>query len=436
MLASIFWEFTLPNSATWFYFSAFLSVALFFQFSRLLSLRNFDLLALYLFVPGFLFIQDANQSAASGLDDRAERYAGYGWLLGASLYWLVRCLGDLAAVRRPLVTPNLKPAGLIWFGAVLVVGLVSVAFGRSADPFGSVGRQPAALMGIQERATEVVAKAQGQPGGSGEKTARFWVERSLAVVCHAAVVAGLFLVGYRLFHDLETALAAVTLYLLLPYTAYHVGQVHHVLPAALVLWAVYFYNRPTWAGVCLGLAAGTTFFPLLLVPAWLQFYRRVGAGRFLLGFGGTALVALALTLGALYLAGRFPDQTFTSLHLADWQPWRKPAAESIWTGVNWPYRVPVFAVYVLFVLASFRWPRVRNLGQLIAVNAATLIGVQFWFADRGGLYVLWYSPLLVLMVFRPSLTDSTPTPPGPWPSARALFGRRASRSEGELAIGL
>ena len=29
------------------------------------------------------------------------------------------------------------------------------------------------------------------------------------------------------------------LYLMLPYTAYHVAQVHHVWPVAFILWAVY-----------------------------------------------------------------------------------------------------------------------------------------------------------------------------------------------------
>src|SRR5262245_19907777 len=37
---SIFLDFNLPNSATWFYFSLLLTVALFIQFFRPLTLRN------------------------------------------------------------------------------------------------------------------------------------------------------------------------------------------------------------------------------------------------------------------------------------------------------------------------------------------------------------------------------------------------------------
>jgi hypothetical protein len=57
--ASIFLDFNLPNAATWFYFSLLLSMALFFKFSRLLSVRNLDVLALFLLVPGLLLLQEA-----------------------------------------------------------------------------------------------------------------------------------------------------------------------------------------------------------------------------------------------------------------------------------------------------------------------------------------------------------------------------------------
>ena len=51
--ASIFLDFALPNAATWFYFSLLLAVGLFFKFNRFFSVRNFDILSLYLIVPGF-----------------------------------------------------------------------------------------------------------------------------------------------------------------------------------------------------------------------------------------------------------------------------------------------------------------------------------------------------------------------------------------------
>src|SRR5947208_10448382 len=59
VLGSIFFDFKLPTAATWFYFSLLLAVALFFKFSRLLSMRNWDVLAVFLLVPGFLLLQEA-----------------------------------------------------------------------------------------------------------------------------------------------------------------------------------------------------------------------------------------------------------------------------------------------------------------------------------------------------------------------------------------
>lgn len=432
MPSSIFFEFTLPNSASWFYFSLFLTVSLFFQFSRLFTLRNLDLLALFLFVPGFLLIQEANQFASHSPSTTGEpgqrdlpifaaqeRIAGYAWLLSASLYWFVRCLVDLATIRRPLISPNLSTPGLIWFGSALLVCLTGVAFSRSTDPWETVGKRPVALTGVQEGATAVVAEVQAA-NGSPTQDVQFWVERTFAMLCHVAVVTGLLLIGMKHFHDTPTGVAAGTMYLLLPYAAYHIGQVHHVWPAALILWAIFFYRRPTLAGMFIGIAAGTTFFPLLILPVWIQFYRPRGLGRFMVGFTIAWLIGLATTLFVLRLAGHFPDGMWQTLHLEDWQPWRIPKAESIWTGVYWAYRIPVFILYVAFVLTSLFWAPVRNLGHLLALTAAMTIGVQFWFADRGGLYVLWYAPFLVLMVLRPNLADLQPVDPGPWPK---FFGR-------------
>src|SRR5262249_4196441 len=57
--ASIFLDFSLPNAATWFYFALLLAVAVFVRFSRPLSLRNWDVVAMFLLVPGLLLRQEA-----------------------------------------------------------------------------------------------------------------------------------------------------------------------------------------------------------------------------------------------------------------------------------------------------------------------------------------------------------------------------------------
>ena len=55
----VFLDFNLPNATTWFYLSLMLAVGMFFKFNRFFSLRNWDILTLYLLVPGFLLLQQA-----------------------------------------------------------------------------------------------------------------------------------------------------------------------------------------------------------------------------------------------------------------------------------------------------------------------------------------------------------------------------------------
>src|SRR5947208_5319009 len=53
---------------------------------------------------------------------------GYLWLLCGSAYFLLRCLLDLALVRRPALAPNLNFGGLAWLGGALFICLATVAF--------------------------------------------------------------------------------------------------------------------------------------------------------------------------------------------------------------------------------------------------------------------------------------------------------------------
>ena len=78
---SIFFQFNLPNPTTWFYFALLLAIALFFKFTRLLSVRNLDVLSLFLPVPGLLLL----------LESQGQNRWGYVELMGACGYLLLRC---------------------------------------------------------------------------------------------------------------------------------------------------------------------------------------------------------------------------------------------------------------------------------------------------------------------------------------------------------
>ena len=427
VLGSIFFDFKLPTAATWFYFSLLLAIALFFKFSRLLSMRNWDVMTIFLLVPGLLLLQEARTQLASqvvghlawtaqapaahslgsaGSGPLALALApsflwpgrlawfGYLWLLCGSGYFLIRCLIDLALVRRPALSPNLNAGGLAWLGMALFICLVSVAIRQAEAPPQPVGKASPTLNEAERGLTDLVKQQAVEVEGI---ETRFIVACTLAMLCHLAVVAGLIVVGKWTFQDAPAGMAAATFYLLLPYTAFYVGQVHHVWPSALLVWAVACYRRPILAGGLLGLAAGSVFFPALLFPVWLSFYWRRGAGRFAASFALFALISLAVA------------NFFLLEQLAEWQVWKAPTTESFWQGIHWAYRIPVFIAFVAFVITTVLWPAPKNLAHLLALSTATLIGIQFWYANSGGVYVLWYLPLLLLIIFRPNLADRQPT---------------------------
>ena len=150
---SVFLDFSLPNATTWFYFSWLLAVALFFKFSRLLSVRNWDVVTVFLLVPGLLLIQGTRcQAGSSGrasngigwtrgghgpgvptvalwfgnpsphpaLSSGGRLWWGYLWLMCGSAYLFLRCLLDLTLVQRPALPPNLNFGGLFWLAGAAV----------------------------------------------------------------------------------------------------------------------------------------------------------------------------------------------------------------------------------------------------------------------------------------------------------------------------
>jgi hypothetical protein len=458
LLASIFLEFNLPNATTWFFFSLMLVIGLFLRFNRVLSLRNWDLLALFLLVPGFLLLQEAHallyaarhdanfdKATKDSLKERGQLllFWGYVWLIAGSGYWFARCLFDLPLVRRPVLAPNLNLSGLAWLAGALFICTTVVAVRRMPDvPVEQIGKGSIVLMRAQEGATAVVNYQTGSPQLESADV-KFWVERSIAMGLHLAVIVGLILIGAVHFQDATAGMAMACLYILLPYTAYHIQQVHHVWPAVFLVWAVFAYRKPIACGILLGLPAGIMFFPLLLFPLWFGFYRGRGAVRFSAAFLLAAALSLSITALVLWSRGEFSQHLSFALSHADWQAWKHPNTESIWSGAHWAYRIPVFIVYMAFVVLTIFWPTPRNLAQVIAQTAAVVIGVQFWYADQGGVYVLWYLPLLLLMVFRPNLSERRPPLINPetdsvrrWAKAardrlRRIFVWRSQRAMGQ-----
>lgn len=459
---SIFLDFNLPNATTWFYFSFLLAMALFFKFSRIFSIRNLDVITIFGLVPGILLIQGANlqpsrQYALKPIDvarmtantgtqllsspvagaegippllpvpnyhDRTPRilWVGYLWLLCGSIYLIFRCLLDLVLVRRPALAPNLNYGGLAWLAGALFICLGAVAFRPTDNTPNPMGDSEQNLLNKNGK-PEVIGKVPAMQNlAQNQLRPSFFLRRSFAIACHLSIIIGLIIMGWRHFQDLLGGVAAATFYLLLPYTGYFVGQIHHVWPMAFLIWAFVAYRHPAVAGLFLGIAAGTAYFPALLLPLWISFYWKRGAWSFMRSFLLVAGVCLATTAIFLWLNNSLSPIIRETLALSDWQPWtwQQPKQEGFWMGLHWAYRMPVFIIYLTFVLVTAIWPSQKNLAQTISLSAAILIGIQLWYSDQGGVYVLWYLPLVLLMIFRPNLSERRPALVEPKSNNKAL----------------
>jgi hypothetical protein len=233
-------------------------------------------------------------------------------------------------------------------------------------------------------------------------------------------------------------MAAATFYLLLPYTYLLMpyatpldGQWYDVWPTALLVWALALYRRPTCAGLLLGVAAASVSYPLLLAPLWLSFYWRRGAGRFLAAclLGGGLCVAWLIV--RVWLSGKWPHNLAAvwPIDMHGWVPWPSAPVETacFWQGVHRAYRLPVFLLYLVLLIVTTFWPVPKNLAHLIGLSAALLLGMQLWYADRGGIQVLWYLPLLLLLAFRPNLSTCQAPPIAPETDWARRLGRWLDR---------
>ncbi|HVC97621.1 MAG TPA: hypothetical protein VND64_28375 [Pirellulales bacterium] len=413
------------NATTWVYLSSLLTIAIYFKFSRLWSIRNFDLLVLIAQAPGLLMVVQEGDVA----------YWGYVWLFASGGVLLLRMLFDARMVRRPLLEPNLSAGGMTFIAASLAVFMMVNVLTNTVDPRDLEGPQQLdkMLFGAEPRPDDKVV-AQHGPGYSllhwipsiTTKTAlslkdppvtaeqdryRYTVQaataRTMAILSHLAVVLGVVVIGVWHFDNIRTGLAAATLYLLMPYTAVMTGRVDHVLPAALMTWAVALYRRPLASGMLLGLATGAVYYPFFLLPLWLSFYWHRGLMRFICGFASM----LALMVVPLALTSANADLFLTQMKMMfGWPDPKMPGAEGFWRFhmVNeyfYLYRIPVLAAFVALSISFAIWPVRKNLGTLLSGSAALMLGTQFWNAHDGGIYIAWYLPLLLLTIFRPNLED-------------------------------
>jgi hypothetical protein len=385
-------------------------ITLFFKYSRIWSVRNVDLLLLFVLAPGFLL-----------LVGREEKYFQIAFVLLflGSVCWLTRCLIDLGLSRRPLLEPNLNAAGLTCL-SVGILGLLltetvmlPVNEGAARNPAAKGKRvEPPPGEGKAVKEPGPVSKLiESAPLPSPLKPIRRQevFNRVLASLAHLGLVAGLITVGWWHFERPVSGLAMATCYLIMPYTRIALVDSSQLVPSALIVTAVVFYQRPALAGGLIGFAAWWMPACLGLLPLWFGFYWGRGASRF-------ATFALAVLAGCAVIGWQWPEITgwlrtvgARSLSQAGMVfGAEQPTSGSLWVRIDLIYRLPVVIAYLTFVAVISIWPLRKNLGELIALSAAVLIAVQFWYLYGGGTLVMLYLPLILLMMFRPNLASKRP----------------------------
>lgn len=448
-MPDILFHYERVNPTSWAYLSSLLMLALYFKFNRTLSVRNMDLFLLIALAPGLLLVQWAWENW--GIEENAARieHLGFLWLLATEVVFMTRLLVDTAMVRRPLLDSNLNAAGLLFLGSSLLFFLMAnvvtgepraedlqparqteqlraeESTGEKQDSFVTDGPGFFLLYRLPRISTQTVIGAgssqeRATPSELDKRERRIQeaTARVMAILSHVMIVVGMLIVGHVHFDNISMGISAATLYLLLPYTALWTGSVPHALPGALLVWAVVLYRRPLLAGMMIGLASGTIYFPAFLIPLWCSFYWNRGVKRFATG--------VVLMLGVLVMT-----LAFTA---TDWQEFldnlqqmfglRDPSdaiLKGIWQFWNPVFRYPLLAAFVALAFSFVVWPFQKNLGTLISCTGAIMVAAQFWYAYDGGIFVGWFLPLLLLTVFRPNLEDHnalTKIAEGWWASRR------------------
>ena len=452
----------LPNEAGVLWLSLLLVLVVAFDFERINSPRNADLILLQ--AIGFLLF------GVLGFLDRLrspEFVQLLDWVFSAvvavSLALMARALWR---VVHPLVDPwrpALGAGALRLLAIGLVLGNIATAMLRTPDDVGffvNLGAQrlrergmlpygdplltgsPGAAYGPLLYAAHVPfqvlldrvppnAESPDRPTlgpGSTYLLPPQLATKLCAVSFHLLGVVALFFAGRRLA-GVAAAWALVALYTGSAYVLgvggerYFIGgmtYISHIAPTALTLWAFALLSTPLAAGIVLAMAAGVGFYPAFMAPAWLGYYwsRSHDRLRFSMGFLSTAS---AIGVGVLLLsrpaAGRglvgtilwdtFGHHTDPSGYgLSPFGFWGQRGGLRAWLMqplvAESGFAAPAFLLFVALALGAFWLARGRRPQQLALLVGVVAIGASLLKIHPTGTYVAWYYPFLLLGLFAES----------------------------------
>jgi len=340
-----------------------------------------------------------------------------------TLLLLVRLIIDEGLTRRPKLDQNLNTAGLVF----LCIPAFAILMAHVAFRPPPAGTQKMLITGkalLERRNVPVAAEspegnspAENLPisptgalvGAGGHVVSELATRRPevsariLVILAHSLVLAGLLAVSRWHFASHQIGVAMCCLYLLLPCTAASVHQLGHVLPAACLIWAFASWRRPVVSGILLGLACGTLFFTAFLLPLWAVSYGRRASVRFVISVLAVAAVLITTLLLISSDASSFTGKLMLNVN---WTVYRLLDSSAVVGEVSTGQtviRIIMAAVFFIMLTVMTAVPRQRNLEGLLANSTSLIVAAQMWYPDDIGRYVLWYLPLLLLVIFRPRL---------------------------------
>ncbi len=373
--------------------------------------------------------QESDGPAPQEQWQRQLQYRGFLWLFSIGAIWLLRMLIDPNLVRKPFLESNLSSGGLTFLVCSLMIFLFAniITSRPQAEDISGPRDAVKLLQGEQLGPNELMRRGPGhaffnlfptiptfandrgelsEDADDEDKLANYVVAaKTMAILSQLAIVLALVFFGRNHFNDLQIGIGMAAIYLMLPYTAIYTGRIMHLLPAALLLWAITMYRMPWLCGVLLGLAGGVTYYPLYLIPLFVSYYWDRGKKRFLIGL----CLALSLSIFSLIFTSYSFENFFGQFQMMFGI--RLPSfdyLEGIWSLGWYPgYRITLLVGFVAMCVTFAAWPAKKTLGSLVCCSCAAMVAVQFWHGFGGGLYMAWYIPLGLLAFFRPNVEDTT-----------------------------
>lgn len=221
-----------------------------------------------------------------------------------------------------------------------------------------------------------------------------------AISFDLVTLAGLYVLGLRLQgRVLATALGYA--WAAYPYSLFALStNSNDTLIAALLVWALVAASSPVARGGLLALAGAAKFAPLALAPLFASLGRPVR-------FGIAFTVVLALSIVPFLPDGGVRDFYDTTLgfHAGRDSPF------SVWgqePGLDWLHTL-VKAAAVALALVVTVVPRGRDMVQVAALGAAVLIGLQLAAVHWFYLYIVWFAPLVLAVLFAAQQSEPEPT---------------------------